>query len=157
MHPICLAASIMMAAMQGAGPRAPIASNPVVGISGRILKVEAGYGQGVPSLEVKTTVGDTVRVWLGSMRYLMEQNFNPKAGQDVKVEGYKLAPGTRPQGCCGMPASPQTSAQKEKLAGEIVAASVTLTQTRQTIQLRDESGMPVWRGRFRGGRGPMRN
>jgi hypothetical protein len=63
------------------------------------------------------------------MRYLVEQNFNPKAGQGVSVKGYKQAD------------------------QEVTASSVTLTESKQTIRLRDESGRPVWRGGFRGGRG----
>jgi len=59
------------------------------------------------------------------MRYLMEQNFNPKAGEQVKVKGYKLPSG-------------------------IMAIEVKLGPEGKTIKLRDESGWPVWRRR--GGR-----
>jgi hypothetical protein len=84
----------------------------------------------MPSLEVKTAEGRAWKVWLGSMRYLVEQDFNPKAGQEVSVKGFQEAD------------------------QEVTASSVTLTATKQTIRLRDESGRPVWRGGFRGGRSP---
>jgi hypothetical protein len=113
-------------ALPGAFAQAAIASNPVVEISGRITKVGLERGQGMPSLEVKTVAGATWKVWLGSMRYLVEQNFNPKAGQEVSVKGFKQA------------------------GQEVTASSATLTETKQTIRLRDESGRPVWRGGFRG-------
>jgi len=113
-------------ALPGAFAQAPIASNPVVEISGRITKVGLERGQGMPSLEVKTVAGATWKVWLGSMRFLVEQNFNPKAGQEVSVKGFKQAD------------------------QEVTASSVTLTETKQTIRLRDESGRPAWRGGFRG-------
>lgn len=124
-----LAAAILLGGvLEGAFAQAPIASNPAVEISGRITKVGLVRGQGMPSLEVKTAAGATWKVWLGSMRYLIEQNFNPKAGQEVSIKGFKQA------------------------GQEVTASSVTLTETKQTIRLRDESGRPVWRGGFRGGR-----
>ena len=130
MKELFLAVAVVLGpALPGAFAQAPIASNPVVEISGRITKVGLVRGQGMPSLEVKTAAGVTWKVWLGSMRYLVEQNFNPKAGQEVSVKGFKEAD------------------------QEVTASSVTLTETKQTIRLRDESGRPVWRGGFRGGRG----
>jgi hypothetical protein len=70
-------------------------------------------------MEVKNAEG-THRVFLGSMRYLMEKNFNPKAGSTVIVQGYKLETG-------------------------IVAARVELPAEKSVIQLRDENGHPLWR------------
>jgi hypothetical protein len=55
------------------------------------------------------------------MRYLMEQNFNPKAGQQAIVKGFQID-------------------------DDLIATSVTLPETKQTIRLRDENGMPLWRG-----------
>ena len=68
-----------------------------------------------------------MKVYLGSMRYLMAQGFNPKLGDEIAVKGYKMN-------------------------GDIVAATVTLPADNKTIRLRDESGRPLWRG---GMRGPM--
>ena len=118
------------ALLQGVFAQAPITSRPVVEIRGRITQVGLVRGQGMPSLEVKTAEGRAWKVWLGSMRYLVEQDFNPKAGQEVSVKGFQEAD------------------------QEVTASSVTLTATKQTIRLRDESGRPVWRGGFRGGRSP---
>jgi hypothetical protein len=121
------------AVLQAAAQKAPIASQPVIEVSGRITAVGLARGQGVPSLELKTPEGRVWKVWLGSMRYLLEQNFNPKAGQEAAVKGYK-GPG----------------------ADEVTAISVTLLETKQTIRLRDDDGRPLWRGqlrgRYRGGR-----
>ena len=107
-----------------AGPRpvdrAPIASHPVVEIKGKIARVQAAPGQGMPALEVEQN-GRTVRVLLGSLRYLMEQDFNPKAGSQVEVKGYRTAE-------------------------EIVAITVTLPGEGKTVRLRDEGGWPVWAG-----------
>ncbi len=109
--------------------KAPIASNPKVEIKGRIQKVQASRGQGAPYLEVKEGEA-TTRVILGSIRYLMEQEFNPKAGTEVVVKGYKTDSG-------------------------VVAVTVTLPAEGKVLQLRDADGWPLWQGgRFgRAGRG----
>ena len=98
----------------------PIASNPVVTVEGKVRKVQIAQGQGMPFLELET--GDeTIKVYLGAMRYLMEQDFNPKAGVQVSVKGYKMNP-------------------------DIIAISVTIPSEKKTLKLRDENGWPLWRG-----------
>jgi hypothetical protein len=82
----------------------------------------------MPYLEVRTT-DKSVRVVLGSMRYLMEQDFNPKAGDEVAVTGYKVD-------------------------DSVVAITVTLPASGRVLKLRDEAGWPVWMG---GRRGPAMN
>ena len=119
---------LLAAALGAAGQPAALAGKPVIEVAGRIGKVGIAYGQGTPSLELKTADGKLWKVWLGSMRYLVEQNFNPKAGQQASARGFETA------------------------EGELVAISVTLTEGKQTIRLRDEQGRPLWRGRYRGGR-----
>ncbi len=113
---------------QPSGMQAPIADSPKVELKGRIEKIQLARGQGMPYLEVRTT-GKTVRVVLGSMRYLMEQDFNPKAGDEVAVTGYKVNDG-------------------------VVAITVTLPASGKVLKLRDEAGRPVWMG---GRRGPAMN
>jgi hypothetical protein len=103
---------------------APIAGSPKVDLKGKIGKIQLAMGQGMPYLEVRTT-DKTVRVVLGSMRYLMEQDFNPKAGDEVAVTGYKVNDG-------------------------VVAITVTLPATGKVLRLRDEVGRPVWMGGRRG-------
>jgi hypothetical protein len=101
--------------------KAPIAENPIVSISGRIVRVDAFRpGEGMPAIVVDVD-GTATPVMLGSMRYLMERNFNPKAGSMVQVKGYKL------------PAS-------------IIAIEVRLPAENLTVKLRDENGWPLWRG-----------
>ncbi len=113
--------------MGGPAGSAPIAKSPVVELSGTIEKVQIAPGQGMPYLEVKTAKG-TTRVYLGSMRYLMEENFNPKSGQEVAVKGYQVN-------------------------DAVVASQVSLPAEKKTLKLRDSNGWPLWRG---GPRGPMR-
>ena len=113
---------------QPSGMQAPIAGSPKVELKGKIEKIQLAMGQGMPYLEVRTT-DKTLRVVLGSMRYLMEQDFNPKAGDEVAVTGYKMNDG-------------------------VVAITVTLPATGKVLRLRDESGRPVWMG---GRRGPGMN
>jgi hypothetical protein len=98
----------------------PIASNPVVNIEGTIQKVQLAQGQGTPYLEVQSGAILT-KVYLGSMRYLMEQDFNPKAGMQVVVSGYKTDP-------------------------DVVAITVTIPSEKKTLKLRDDKGWPLWRG-----------
>ena len=80
----------------------------------------------MPSLELKTEHG-TRRVMLGPMRYLLEQNFNPKAGSEGVVKGFDLET-------------------------VVIAQSVEIPKDKVRIQLRDEDGRPMW-GMGRMGRG----
>jgi hypothetical protein len=107
--------------------RPPIAGNPVVDVKGTIEKVQIVPGQGMPFLDVNTPKGQ-VKVFLGSMRYLMQENFNPKAGEPVEARGYRLDD-TR-----------------------VVGIRVELPASKKTLRLRDEHGWPLWMG---GRRGPM--
>ena len=101
--------------------KAPVAGNPVVNLSGRITRVDAFRpGQGMPGLVLDVN-GSATTVILGSMRYLMEQNFNPKAGVQAQVKGYKL---------------PDT----------VIAIEVRLPAENVTLRLRDDNGWPLWRG-----------
>jgi hypothetical protein len=109
------------------GSRAPIASNPVVDISGVVGQVQISAGQGMSYLEVKRGAEST-KVYLGPVHYLIAENFSPKTGQEVNVRGYK-----------------QTD--------DVIAIQVTLAQEKKTLKLRDDNGWPLWRGGpWRGGR-----
>ena len=102
-------------------PKAPVAANPIVNISGRITRVDAFRpGQGMPALVVDAD-GTSTTVTLGSMRYLMQNDFNPKAGAEIQVKGFKVASG-------------------------VVAVEVRLPASGTTLKLRDENGWPLWRG-----------
>ena len=112
----------------------PIASNPIVTVEGKILKVQITPGQGMPYVELQAGQ-DTLRVYLGPVRFLMEQGFNPKAGTEVIVKGYKMNP-------------------------DVVAISIAIPAEKRTLKLRDEHGWPVWRGGMTGqgrGMGPGRD
>jgi hypothetical protein len=110
---------------QNPGTPAPIAGSPKVELKGKIENLQVARGQGMPQMEVRTEKGVT-RVLLGSFRYLIEQNFNPKAGDEVTVKGYKAD-------------------------DYVVAISVTLESEGRTLKLRDEDGRPVWMRGRRGG------
>ena len=97
----------------------PLDKSQKIEIKGTIERVQAASGRGMPFIELKGEKGSQ-RVLLGSMRYLMEQNFNPKAGSIAIVKGFLF----------------------DDL---IVAQSVSLPAEKIAIQLRDEDGVPLWR------------
>lgn len=123
-------AAVAAALAQGPGAPNALAGSPKVEIKGRIQSVQLSQGQGTPYLEVQSG-SSVVRVVLGSVRYLMEQGFNPKAGAEVAVRGFKSGAG-------------------------VYAITVTLVAEGKPLRLRDEDGRPLWQGgRFGrgGGRG----
>lgn len=101
----------------------PLAKSTKVELKGVIERVQITPGQGMPFLELKTEKG-AQRVMLGSMRYLLEKNFNPKAGATAIVKGFVVN-------------------------DSVVAQSVEIPAEKIAIQLRDENGVPLWRmGRY---------
>jgi hypothetical protein len=96
-----------------------LADSAKVELRGTIERVRIVPGQGMPSIELKTADG-TRRILLGSMRYLMEHNFNPKAGSKAIVKGFRLS-------------------------GEIVAREIEIPSEKITLKLRAEDGTPLWR------------
>lgn len=95
------------------------AKSAIVEIRGVIERVQVMPGQGTPYLEVKGERG-TQLVMLGDMRYLLEQNFNPKAGSNAIVKAFRVG-------------------------DTIIAQSVTIPSERLHIQLWDDNGVPLWR------------
>jgi hypothetical protein len=125
-----MAGLLMAGASLAQGPGAPnlLAGSPKVEIKGRIQSVQLSQGQGTPYLEVQTGSAVTRGV-LGAGRYLMEQNFNPKAGAEVAVKGFKAG-------------------------ADVYAITVTLVAEGKLLRLRAEDGRPLWQGgRFGRGRG----
>ncbi len=121
---LLLSASLLLAQQQ----KSPLADNPVVDFRGKIQKVQLTPGQGTPYLEV-SAAGKTTKVILGSMRYLMDKDFNPKAGQEVLGRGYKVGE-------------------------DVYAILAELPAENKTLKLRDENGYPLWiRGRHGQGKG----
>lgn len=105
---------------QNRGMGACCAGSPVE-LKGRIARVQITPGEGMPYLIVRSG-GREAKVFLGSMRYLMSNGFNPKLDEEVVAKAYKTA------------------------EDEYVAAAVTLTGPKKTLQLRDDDGRPMWRG-----------
>lgn len=120
-----LSSSLVLA---GDEPKPPIAENPIVEVRGTITRVQIAMGQGMPFLEVNTPKG-LVKLYLGSMRYLVQENFTPKAGDLLEAKGYKMG-------------------------DSVVAIRVELPTTRKVLRLRDENGWPLWMGGMRQGGGP---
>lgn len=105
--------------------QSPLATKPIVSVQGTIERVQLSRGEGMPYLEVNDGK-KTVRVYLGSIRYLIEQDFNPKAGQTATISAYQFE-------------------------DSMIAATVTLSGENRTLRLRDEQGFPMWRGGQRKG------
>jgi hypothetical protein len=97
-----------------------VAGAPLVELKGQVEGVRISPGMGTPSVSIKTAT-ETVTVYLGSMRYLMAEDFNPKSGDEIVAKAYKTANG-------------------------YLASTVTLPGRNKTLRLRDENGRPVWRG-----------
>jgi len=117
---LLLSAGTVLSPAQEKSTSSPITGNPIVEIKGTIRTVSVTPGQGMPYLEL-THGKETTRVVLGSMRYLMAENFNPKAGEPAEVRGYKVG-------------------------DQVTAITVTLPKQKTTLKLRDEEGRPLWRG-----------
>lgn len=99
--------------------RAP-ASARKVELKGTIERVQIVPGQGMPHLEIRDGK-DLKRVYLGSMRYLIEKDFKPSAGAAAIVRGFEVQDG-------------------------ILAIRVEIPSAKMSIDLRDEDGQPLWRG-----------
>lgn len=114
------ALSVAAGAWAAEEQKSPIASNPVVEVRGKVARVHVSPGEGTPFFELEEQ-GKTTKVFLGSMRYLMQNNFNPKAGSAAAVKGYQTAEG-------------------------IMAIQVDV-EGGGSLKLRDTSGWPLWMGR----------
>lgn len=114
-----LAVPLLALAQTGAGP---MTGRAVVETKGVITAVRLDM-QTMPSLELRTAKG-VEKVVLGSMRYLIEKDFNPKVGNTALVKGFQVD-------------------------GYIYARSIQVPEQKLSIALRDEEGRPLWRGRGR--------
>ena len=103
------------------------ATGKLMGMAGTVEQIHIVPGQGMPYLDVKRG-SQITRVYLGPMPFLLVENFNPKAGQEVIVKGYKTE-------------------------NWILAAQITLVAEKRTVKFRDEHGWPLWRGGFGRGSG----
>ena len=109
-------------------PLAPsAAAGKLIEIAGTVGQIHIVAGQGMPYFELKRGV-EITRIYLGPMPFLIAENFNPKAGQEVAIKGYKLS-------------------------DSILAAQITFVTEKRTVRFRDDQGWPVWRGAFGRGRG----
>jgi hypothetical protein len=102
--------------------RMPVASSSVVEMRGKILSTSLDPGQCPPAMKVQPEGSAAVTVLLRCVRCMREQNFSPKVGEVAEVKGYSVT--------------------KEKAKGEILAVSVRLPESDQTLLLRDGAGCP---------------
>ena len=104
----------------------PAAIGTRVELAGTVAAIHIVAGEGSPYFELKH--GDaTARVFLGPMPYLIAENFNLKAGQEVVVKGFRVE-------------------------DRVLAMEVTLVAEKRTVRFRDQQGRPLWRGGFGRGR-----
>jgi hypothetical protein len=101
---------------------AELPANHKAGFQGVIEVVNVDPKGGPASLTVKADDGRQWTVLLGSIRHLIDNNFNPKAGQKIEATGFVSAD------------------------GQLVANQVTLPEVKKTLWLRDAEGRPLWRG-----------
>lgn len=129
MRSMILLALLFEAVLPAQPPAAPaFAAAEKVELKGAVVRVRAAPGQGMPSLEMKRGQ-ETVTVILGSMRYLMQNEFNPKAGETITVKGYKMNEG-------------------------VLAIEVTLGAGKP-LAFRDNQGRPLWSRGMNGRQGRM--
>ncbi len=105
----------------------PAAHHPLVDIRGTIKQVHLEMGGGMPSLDIETANGP-VKLILGSMRYLMQNDFSPKAGEAITARAYREET-------------------------HLLAKSIELPASGKSLKLRDEEGKPLWRGSMGGMKG----
>ncbi len=105
---------------------------PKVSFNGKVDRVALEGAPGLCYLTVRD--GErTETVLLGSVRYLMDKDFSPKAGETVKVQGFRLDD------------------------DRIAARRVELPDQKRKLEFRDGDGRPLWSGgaRNRGMQGPL--
>lgn len=105
---------------------AAFAAPAVVDVSGTISAVSLTPRGGPATITVKADDNRQWKVLLGSIRYLIDNDFNPKAGQKVSLSG--MTGGDH----------------------ELIATVITLPEKKQTLRFRDEEGRPLWRGGMHG-------
>jgi hypothetical protein len=138
---LLLAAGLLLAIPAWAqhGPGRFYDSKNVVTVQGQVEKVETMSrpsrrgGEAMPGrqsqvVSLKTDQG-TVLVHLGPAKFLEQQQFTPKVGDNMSVTGAKMTTGK----------------------GEVILAA-EVKSGGKTLTLRDAQGVPVWRGQGMGGR-----
>src|SRR5689334_13825875 len=63
----------------------PAAAGKLIDIAGTVGQIHIVAGQGMPYFELKRGV-ETMRIYLGPMPFLIAENINPKAGQEVAIK-----------------------------------------------------------------------
>jgi hypothetical protein len=98
-------------------------------IRGYVVGLTAGSRSGMPLLVVDDEIsGEEVSVALGPAWFLQEAGFSINAGDYVVIVAFECA----------------------SCASEYVAAWIENTTEGTSVELRDESGVPLWRGGYQG-------
>lgn len=95
------------------------AGRPIVELKGTISRVELSAGESTPYIEITSASGTATRVRLGSLRFLMERNFNPRMRQEAVVRGFHV----------------------DK---DLIAVTVRIPAEKISLRFRDENGCPLW-------------
>lgn len=105
----------------GAGDGRVPADAPKVSFTGVVDRVALDAGPSLCSLTVREK-DQTHTVILGSVRYLLDQDFSPKAGDTIKVQGFRLE-------------DDRVAARRVELPGQ-----------KKKLDFRDGEGRPLWSG-----------
>lgn len=136
--PACSSAFLLWCTFAGGGSRFAALAQPfpfdatrTAEVKGVVTAVTISQQGDPPSLTLKTSAGREWKIRLGSMRYLIDNGFNPKIGQPASVVGFPVRD------------------EKGGDSSELVAQQVSLTAIPQTLVFRDPDGRPKWRARGR--------
>jgi len=126
---LVMTAGLVLAAGSGGGVKVDLST--VRTVSGTVSSVTMGPGLQHPSFVLAETGGETLAVELGPYWYLVANSFSLAVGDSVTATVANCA---------------------SRTGSEVVALSVQDLTMGASITLRDENGMPLWKGKH-GGRG----
>ena len=106
--------------------------NTVIQVTGSVSQVDLTSRKGPCTLSLKTQ-DQLITVILGPSWFLLEQRADIQQGDTLAIEGAKMMD------------------RRGNL--HVVAGTVTNHRTGTVLKLRDETGLPLWRGSGRPGRG----
>jgi hypothetical protein len=125
--PLLLLGAATATAQGGGVPAADVTT--AFDIQGYVVGLTAGSRSGMPLLVVDDEIsGEEVSVALGPAWFLQEAGFSINAGDYVVIVAFECA----------------------SCASEYVAAWIENTTEGTSVELRDESGVPLWRSGYQG-------
>jgi hypothetical protein len=128
-----LVSVLAMAGKGNGGGTSAIDLSTVRTVSGTVAAVSMNQGMGQPGFTMNTSEGAALSVHLGPYWYIVSKNFSVAVGNQVTA---KVA-----------------DCVKTSDEGDVVAFQVANVTTGAQITLRDDQGVPLWKGGRRGGNG----